>query len=137
MANAGATTANQINAAAANRVNAAQNMGANAAALIGGVPQRGKGIIGQIADAAGGAGTAMATIGAMSDMRLKKNITKIGVDNGFNIYSWDWIEKGIEIGADKYPTIGVLAQQVQKIKPEAVSTENGYLKVDYAKLHIQ
>ena len=137
MANAGATTANQINAAAANRVNAAQNMGANAAALIGGVPQRGKGIIGQIADAAGGAGTAMATIGAMSDMRLKKNITKIGVDNGFNIYSWDWNEKGIEIGADKYPTIGVLAQQVQKIKPEAVSTENGYLKVDYAKLHIQ
>lgn len=137
MANAGATTANQINAAAANRVNAAQNMGANAAALIGGVPQRGQGYLQAIGDAAAGVGTAVAGFKQPSDMRLKENITKIGVDNGFNIYSWDWNEKGIEIGADKYPTIGVLAQQVQKIKPEAVSTENGYLKVDYAKLHIQ
>ena len=135
MANAGATTANQINAAAANRVNAAQNMGANAAALIGGVPQRGQGYLETIGKTAGGVGTAMAAF--PSDMRLKKNITKIGVDNGFNIYSWDWNEKATEIGADKYPTIGVLAQQVQEIKPEAVSTENGYLKVDYAKLHIQ
>ncbi len=59
MANAGATTANQINAAAANRVNAAQNMGANAAALIGGVPQRGQGYLQAIGDAAAGVGTAV------------------------------------------------------------------------------
>ena len=137
MANAGATAANQINAAAANRVNAAQNMGANAAALIGGVPQRGQGYLQAIGDAAGGVGTAVGALNAMSDIRLKENITKIGVDNGFNIYSWDWNKKGIELGADKYPTIGVIAQEVQEIRPEAVSTENGYLKVDYAKLHIQ
>ena len=134
LAQAGANTANQVSNAAANRMNMAQSMGANSAALIGGVPQRRSGALSEIGKAAGGVGTA---ITAFSDIRLKDNITKIGVENGFNIYSWDWNEKGMELGADKYPTIGVIAQEVQETRPDAVSTEDGYLKVDYAKLHIQ
>jgi hypothetical protein len=69
-----------------------------------------------------------------SDIRLKENITKVGTAGGFNIYSWDWNEKGVELGADKYQTIGVIAQEVQETRPDAVFTEAGYLKVDYAKL---
>ena len=72
-----------------------------------------------------------------SDIRLKENITQIGTSNGFNIYSWKWNKKGIELGADKYPAIGVIAQEVQETRPDAVITENGYLKVDYEKLDIQ
>ena len=72
-----------------------------------------------------------------SDIRLKENITQIGTSNGFNIYSWNWNKKGIELGADKYPTVGVIAQEVIKTRPDAVITENGYLKVDYEKLDIQ
>jgi len=75
--------------------------------------------------------------GGLSDIRLKENITQIGTSNGFNIYSWKWNKKGIELGADKYPAIGVIAQEVQETRPDAVITENGYLKVDYEKLDIQ
>ena len=75
--------------------------------------------------------------GGPSDIRLKENITQIGTSNGFNIYSWKWNKKGIELGADKYPAIGVIAQEVQETRPDAVITENGYLKVDYEKLDIQ
>ena len=105
--------------------------------MIGGVPQKGPGMIEGVGRALGGAGSAMAGLDAISDRRLKENITQIGRENGFNIYSWNWNKKGIELGADKYPTIGVIAQEVQETRPDAVITENGYLKVDYGKLDIQ
>jgi len=82
-------------------------------------------------------GTGGITWPGPSDIRLKENITQIGTSNGFNIYSWNWNKKGIELGADKYPTVGVIAQEVIKTRPDAVITENGYLKVDYEKLDIQ
>ena len=71
-----------------------------------------------------------------SDIRLKENIVQIGLVNGFNIYSWNWNKKGIEIGANKYPTVGVLAQEILKIKPDAVALKNGYYAVNYSKLGI-
>lgn len=67
-----------------------------------------------------------------SDTRLKKNIVKIDTLKGINFYQWDWNEEGIRIGADQYPTFGVLAQEIQKTHPEAVKTgEHGYLTVNY------
>ena len=67
-----------------------------------------------------------------SDTRLKKNIVKIDTLKGINFYQWEWNEEGIRIGANKYPTFGVLAQEVQKTHPEAVKTgEHGYLMVNY------
>ena len=67
-----------------------------------------------------------------SDTRLKKNIVKIDTLKGINFYQWDWNEEGIRIGANKYPTFGVLAQEIQKTHPQAVKTgEHGYLMVNY------
>tara|TARA_B100001287_G_scaffold69340_1_gene57075 strand:+ start:3319 stop:5550 length:2232 start_codon:yes stop_codon:yes gene_type:complete len=72
-----------------------------------------------------------------SDERLKTNITpildslnKIGEIQG---YEYDWIENEYHtnIGHD----IGVIAQEIEKIAPEAVSTrDNGYKAVKYEKL---
>jgi hypothetical protein len=67
-----------------------------------------------------------------SDTRLKKNIVKIDTLKGINFYQWEWNEEGIRVGSDKYPTFGVLAQEVQKTHPQAVKTgEHGYLMVNY------
>lgn len=76
-----------------------------------------------------------ATIFAMSDDRLKENITKIGVENGFNIYSWTWNKLAKQFGliGDSY---GVIAQEVMKTKPNAVITDSGYLKVNYSLLGV-
>ena len=68
-----------------------------------------------------------------SDIRLKESIKPLGKINGVNVYSWDWNEKGIELGADKYPTAGVIAQEVIKTRPDAAWLENGYYVVDYNK----
>jgi len=68
-----------------------------------------------------------------SDIRLKESIRPLGKINGVNVYSWDWNEKGIELGADKYPTAGVIAQEVIKTRPDAAWLVNGYYVVDYNK----
>lgn len=66
-----------------------------------------------------------------SDVRLKKNIQRVGRYT----YTWEWNEKAEEIGADAYPTSGVIAQEVMKIAPEAVFRgDHGYLMVDYSKV---
>jgi len=68
---------------------------------------------------------------AASDIRLKKNVTPVG--NGF--YNWEWNDKAKEIGADIYPTTGVIAQEIMETCPEAVfEGEHGYLMVDYSKV---
>lgn len=67
-----------------------------------------------------------------SDTRLKKNIVKIDTLKGINFYQWEWNEEGIRVGANKHPTFGVLAQEVQKTHPDAVKTgDHGYLMVNY------
>ena len=67
---------------------------------------------------------------AASDERLKENVVKIGEKNGLNWYSWDWnkLAKGIGLtGSDK----GHIAQEVQKVRPDLVVEQNGYLAVIY------
>ncbi|CAB4164560.1 Intramolecular chaperone auto-processing domain containing protein [uncultured Caudovirales phage] len=85
--------------------------------------------------AAGGAGTA-ATVGKIasllagfSDARLKENIAPIGEKNGFTLYSFNY--KGDET---KYT--GVMAQEVMRSDPSAVSVIDGFLAVDYDKIGI-
>ena len=89
-------------------------------------------------DAKGGdvLGTTLGTAGSlvsMSDERLKKNITKLyEMEDGINIYSWDWTDDALQFVGDTR-TVGVIAQEVQEIIPEAVSVaDNGYLQVDYS-----
>jgi len=64
-----------------------------------------------------------------SDIRLKENITKVGVTNdGINLYRYRFI------GEETYE-IGVIAQEVQEIIPSAVFTgDDGYLRVDYGQI---
>ncbi|MCH9712619.1 MAG: tail fiber domain-containing protein [Proteobacteria bacterium] len=67
----------------------------------------------------------------LSDKRLKSNITKIGEQNGFNKYSWDWNEKANELGLYG-ESFGVIAQEVAATHPDAVVLDdNGYFKVNY------
>jgi hypothetical protein len=64
-----------------------------------------------------------------SDRRLKKDIKLIGhTDEGLNVYEFRYID-----GSGPY--IGVMAQEVAEIKPEALGpTVNGYMTVDYSKI---
>ncbi len=71
----------------------------------------------------------------MSDIRLKENIQPIGKsDKGINLYTWDWNEEGKRIAGNQ-PTIGVLAQELREVMPEAVTEgPDGYLRVNYLKV---
>jgi len=69
-----------------------------------------------------------------SDRRLKKNILKINnpMDKlkQLNGYYYYW-----KAGSDTSRQVGVIAQEVQKVIPEIVSSdENGILSVNYSKL---
>ena len=87
-----------------------------------------QGILSDIARIAEGAGTAVAA----SDARLKKNIKKVGkLPNGLGVYIWEWKDIAKAVDGAKM-TIGVIAQEVQKIMPEAIVVDKtGYLKVNY------
>lgn len=62
---------------------------------------------------------------AGSDRRLKENIKKIGESiSGLGIYTFNYIGK-----ATKY--IGTMADEVLKVKPEAVTIRDGYMAVKY------
>jgi len=68
---------------------------------------------------------------AMSDKRLKTKIKFVRqMANGIRWYTWEWKDK-----SNKQPCYGVIAQEVQKIKPNAVKTgPDGYLMVNYGAL---
>lgn len=59
-----------------------------------------------------------------SDRRLKRDIEKIGEVNGFNLYSFRYL------WSDQ-PEIGVMADEVERVIPEAVREVNGFKQVDY------
>ena len=70
-----------------------------------------------------------------SDERLKENIKPIGKsENGHKLYTWDWNDKAKDLGISD-PTTGVIAQEVMKYMPEAVTKDaNGYYMVNYGVL---
>lgn len=75
---------------------------------------------------------------AMSDRRTKENIVKIGqLDNGLNIYSFEYkpeFKNHPLAGHGKF--IGVMADEVEMVKPEAVKLmDNGYKIVDYGVIY--
>lgn len=63
-----------------------------------------------------------------SDERIKENIAKVGeLNDGQNVYSYNY--KG-----DRTPQIGLLAQEVERVRPDAVGEFAGGIKgVDYGK----
>lgn len=76
----------------------------------------------------GGASLLTGLFGKLSDVRAKENIQPVGkLDDGQKVYSYNY--KG-----DPTPEIGLLAQEVEKVRPEAVATgPDGLKRVDYAK----
>jgi hypothetical protein len=83
----------------------------------------------------GGAIKIGAAAAGASDVRLKENIQPYDTLNGVQFYTWDWNDTAKEIGYDKYPTMGVIAQEVQKTHPDTViEGPEGYLMVNYGKL---
>lgn len=73
----------------------------------------------------------------MSDINTKENIKEIGkLDNGIKIYAFDYKPEFKDLaGYGRF--IGVMAQEVEKVIPEAVvTTSNGYKAVNYAMLGV-
>ena len=62
-----------------------------------------------------------------SDRKLKKDIKLVGtLENSINVYEFEYIWGGER-------TVGVMADEVEKLYPEAVTTHpNGYQSVDYS-----
>lgn len=67
---------------------------------------------------------------AFSDERLKENVEKVGTLKGHTLYSYNY--KG-----DDAPQIGVMAQEVEKKRPDTVKkTAGGVRAVDYGALFL-
>jgi len=62
-----------------------------------------------------------------SDARLKTNIEKVGEVNGLSIYEYEYVWGGPR-------EVGVMAQEVIKVVPEAVMKIGKWFAVDYSKL---
>jgi hypothetical protein len=76
--------------------------------------------------------TPVPTVTAPSDIRLKCDITKLTqLDNGLSLYRFRYLW-------DDTFYVGVMAQEVERIVPEAVVRgSDGYLRVDYGRLGLQ
>jgi len=63
-----------------------------------------------------------------SDRRLKRNIKRIGThDTGIGIYSYEYVWGE--------PGVGVMADEVERVIPDAVVTHpSGFKMVDYSKV---
>jgi hypothetical protein len=80
----------------------------------------------------GGGGRGGGGGGRRSDVALKHDITLLGhLDNGLGFYRFSYV------GSDK-AYVGVMAQEVQTVMPEAVvRARDGYLRVYYDKLGLE
>ena len=77
------------------------------------------------------AGASIGAAAFLSDKRLKENLKPVGkLDNGLNVYVGNYKE---ETGLDTRPQLFLLAQEVEKKKPEAVGEKDGFLAVNYRK----
>lgn len=65
-----------------------------------------------------------------SDARLKENIEPFGFENGYPLYKFNYIN----IPEKTY--IGVMAQDVSRIDPDAITESEGFMKVDYDKIGV-
>jgi len=80
----------------------------------------------------------LATLAAPSDERLKTDIMKVGeLPSGISLYTWKWKEEAKKLLGDELGnTFGVIAQEVNKVMPEAVEKySDGFYRVDYAKVY--
>jgi hypothetical protein len=76
-----------------------------------------------------GAGSASPGLGSMfSDQRLKRNVVRLGTrSDGLGIYGFEYIWGGGR-------QIGLMAQEVAILYPDAIGESGGYMTVDYGKV---
>ena len=83
-------------------------------------------------DIIGAVGAVGGAVAGFSDPRLKDNVKKVGKDEstGLNLYEFNykWDERRF---------VGVMADEVQEVYPEAVGEEQGFLTVNYAMLGLE
>jgi hypothetical protein len=79
----------------------------------------------RLGESSKGIGTALAMGSMLSDRNAKENIKHVGVENGHNVYEFNYI------GLPEKRFIGVMAQEVMDKNPEAVSEQGGFLRVNY------
>jgi len=67
-----------------------------------------------------------------TDNKLLSEVkTRMILDNGLVVHIWQWNEKAKALGMDKHVPIGLIAQDVELIYPDAIVEDaNGYLMVD-------
>lgn len=130
----GLTAANQAAAARIGYAQSPQDTLAKYAQVIYGTPQASTtpnfaGTQGSTSSSSG----VGASFGKGSDISIKENIRKIGVlDNGINLYKFEYKQQYKDVWGHG-DQIGVMAQEVEKIIPEAVGIhEDGYKIVNYS-----
>jgi len=77
------------------------------------------------AGAAAPVGAELGLLAMASDIRLKKNVKKIGKHKGMDVIEFEYLWGGGR-------KVGLIAQQVRDVMPHAVGVQNGYLYVNYA-----
>jgi hypothetical protein len=89
--------------------------------------------LGQLAGSVLGSEAGSAWLFGTSDPRLKENIVRVGTTvHGLGLYEFNYI------GEDGTRYRGVMADEVEKVMPEAVRYDSeGYMLVDYGMLGIQ
>jgi len=65
---------------------------------------------------------------AFSDIRLKENIVMVKAKDGYCLYEFNYI------GDDETRYRGVMAHEIEKVNPDAVTEIDGYKAVDYDKI---
>jgi hypothetical protein len=81
------------------------------------------------------AGMGMQAFSMFSDRRLKSNIELTGEEKGVRKYKWMWNKLASRFGL-RGKGSGVMADEVAKTHPEAVSMRDGFMLVDYSKLGV-
>ncbi|EJN10473.1 hypothetical protein PMI42_06249 [Bradyrhizobium sp. YR681] len=119
LANLDYTAATGIGNANANATLAQNQANQNQWGLFSGLASGGASLLGS----AGGIGA----LAMFSDERLKENIEPVGkLYDGTNIYRYNYIDSLV-------PHIGVMAQEVEQDRPDAVVEIGGFKAVNYAK----
>ncbi len=115
---------------------AAAGLGGQVANLQAGIGQtRGQGIITQqqadVAQAQNAIGTVATVASFFSDPRLKENVEEIADLGPLKLYQWDWIAKVKDTFIANFPTIGFMADEVEKVFPEFVNEHLGFKMINY------
>lgn len=72
-----------------------------------------------------------------SDSRLKKNAEKIGRQNGYDVWKWEWNETAKNKFGLEGSAKGVMVSDVLEKNPDAVTYQDGYAKVCYDMIGVE